>query len=164
MPSKSYESERYDPALAQCSKLSLVFNGTHLTMSGGSAPYSYAAVSGKPEKGGVFTYTPERQKAPSSGPIPEGNYWINPAEIWEMEFYNFWTSESGWGKYRVTIHPFKTTETHGRGGFFIHGGKNPGSAGCIDLTNKIVKFVTDLGKEGARRKCQIPLIVNYGNK
>jgi hypothetical protein len=62
----------------------------------------------------------------------------------------------------VTIHPFTTTVTHGRGGFFIHGGKNPGSIGCIDLTSNITKFVKDLDKEGARRKCQIHLTVKYG--
>ena len=28
----------------------------------------------------------------------------------------------------------KGTNTYGRNGFSIHGGKSPGSAGCIDLT------------------------------
>ena len=40
--------------------------------------------------------------------------------------------QGAWGNYRITIHPFTTTETYGRGGFFIHGGDQLGSAGCID--------------------------------
>ena len=161
MPSKTYESERYDPSLARCSSLSLNFNGKILKIAGGKAEYAYPAVSGKRQADGSFSYTPERQMAPNGGPIPEGAYWINPEEIWQLEWYNFWTSEDGWGKYRVAVHPFTTTVTHGRGGFFIHGGKNPGSAGCIDLTSNISKFVKDLEKEGARRKCQIHLTVKY---
>ena len=161
MPSKKYEAERYDSSLAKCSKLSLHFDGSTLQLIGGKENYSYPAVSGKKSADGKFLYTPERQRQPSSGPIPEGVYWVNPEEIWELEWYNFWTNEDGWGKYRLTIHPFTTTKTHGRGGFFIHGGKNPGSAGCIDLTSKIPNFVTDLGKEGAKRKCQIHLTVKY---
>ena len=144
-----------------CSTLSLKFDGSKLELIGGKVGYYYPAVSGMKGVDGGFSYTPERQQKPSSGPIPEGKYWVNPAEIWELEWYNFWTNEDGWGKYRLTIHTFTTTVTHGRGGFFIHGGKNPGSAGCIDLTSKISDLVTDLDKEGARRKCQIHLTVKY---
>ena len=161
MPSKKYEAERYDPSLAHCSTLALGFDGSQLKLTGGKVDYTNPAVSGKKGTDGAFSYTTERQRTPSGGPIPEGSYWINPAEIWELAWYDFWTDEDGWGKYRVTIHPFTTTVTHGRGGFFIHGGKNPGSAGCIDLTTKISKFVNDLAKEGARRKCQIHLTVKY---
>lgn len=161
MPSKQYGAERYNPSLAHCSTLALFFDGSQLRVTGGKADYTYPAVSGKKATDGTFSYTTERQRTPSGGPIPEGTYWINPAEIWELEWYDFWTDEDGWGKYRVTIHPFTTTVTHGRGGFFIHGGKNPGSAGCIDLTTKISEFVNDLDKEGARRKCQIHLTVRY---
>ena len=161
MPNTKYARERYDPSLAHCRRLALDFDGSRLRMTGGKLTYDYPAVSGKKGVAGLFSYTPERQRTPSGGPIPEGAYWINPAEIWELEWYNFWTSEEGWGKYRVTIHPFTTTVTHGRGGFFIHGGKSPGSAGCIDLTTNISTFVQDLDKEGARRKCQIHLTVKY---
>lgn len=161
MPSNKYSAERYDSSLAHCSALSLHFNGTTLELRGGKVNYIYPAVSGKKGVDRTFSYSQERQRAPNGGPIPAGKYWINPDEIWELEWYDFWTDEDGWGKHRVTIHPFTTTVTHGRGGFFIHGGKNPGSAGCIDLTSKISDFVNDLGKEGARRKCQIHLTVEY---
>ena len=38
-----------------------------------------------------------------------------------------------WGHFRVPLHPAKNTKTFGRGGFFIHGGEYPGSAGCVDV-------------------------------
>lgn len=38
-----------------------------------------------------------------------------------------------WGLYRVPLHPQRGTNTFGRTGFFLHGGKRPGSAGCVDL-------------------------------
>jgi hypothetical protein len=43
-----------------------------------------------------------------------------------------------WGDYRVPLHPASGTDTldstgQPRGGFFLHGGKYPGSAGCIDV-------------------------------
>lgn len=155
-----YASERYDSSLAMCSKLFLKFDGEKLEMTGGSRIYSYPAASGKPNKDGKFMYTKESQKAPFNGPIPEGTYWINPDELWTNSWYKR-GSETSWGKYRITIHPLSTTETHKRGGFFIHGGKFLGSAGCIDLTSHIEKFVSDLAQEGAMRKCQIHLAVAY---
>jgi hypothetical protein len=43
----------------------------------------------------------------------------------------------------------KGTNTFGRGNFSIHGGKTPGSAGCIDLTknnNSFHKWLKSYGK------------------
>ena len=70
---------------------------------------------------------------------------------------------NAWGRYRISIHPFTTTETFGRGGFFIHGGATPGSAGCIDLTNHMDRFVADLRREvgTSTQTCQIHLEVLY---
>ncbi len=34
----------------------------------------------------------------------------------------------------------KETNTYGRDNFSIHGGTEPGSAGCIDMTGQIDKF------------------------
>ena len=48
--------------------------------------------------------------------------------------------ERGWGKHRVWLEPSKETDTFGRGGFSIHGGDVPGSAGCIDLTSGMPGF------------------------
>jgi len=155
-----YAAERYDPSLAMCSSLELFFDGSKLIMKGGSKEYSYPAVSGKPTKDGKFIYNKEAQKGSFTGPIPEGVYWINPDQLWTNRWYKS-ASEDAWGEYRMTIHPFTTTETYKRGGFFIHGGKVLGSAGCIDLTSNIDTFVNDLQKEGAIKKCQIHLTVKY---
>lgn len=158
--SDKYAAERYDPSLAMCSSLELFFDGSKLIIKGGSKEYSYPAASGRPTKDGKFIYTKEAQKGSFTGPIPEGVYWINPDQLWTNRWYKF-TSEDAWGKYRITIHPFTTTATYKRGGFFIHGGKVLGSAGCIDLTSNIDTFVNDLQKEGAIKKCQIHLTVKY---
>jgi hypothetical protein len=48
---------------------------------------------------------------------------------------------SAWGHHRVWLHPKDGTTTFGRGGFSIHGGDDPGSAGCIDLTTNMPYFV-----------------------
>jgi len=160
-----YKDERYDPAIAHCSGLSLQFDGSLLTMAGGKKKYEYPAVSG-PILKGVFDYSLSAQrKINGGGPIPEGTYWINPDELWERT----WIRKKllpekhkiAWGNYRITIHPFTTTVTYKRGGFFIHGGKDPGSAGCIDLTSHMPKFVSDLKKEDAIKKCQIHVSVEY---
>ena len=158
--SDQYAGERYDPSLGMCSSLELFFDGSALTMTGGSKVYSYPAASGRPTKEGSFIYSKEAQMASFSGPIPEGVYWINPDELWTNRWYKR-GSEASWGKYRLTIHPFTTTDTFGRGGFFIHGGKILGSAGCVDLTSYIETFVADLKKEDAIKKCQIHLTVKY---
>ena len=84
-------------------------------MKGGGKDYSYPAVSGRPTKDGKFIYTKEAQKSSSGGPIPAGVYWINPDELWTNRWYKR-ASEASWGKYRITIHPFATTETYKRGG------------------------------------------------
>ena len=150
-----YSGERYDPSLAHCSALELKFDGRELAMTGGRNSYKYPAVSGRPGTDGNFDYSQQAQRVPDAGPIPTGVYWINPNELWERT----WTRrlllseshEEAWGNFRITIHPFTTTVTHTRGGFFIHGGSTPGSAGCIDLTTHMNRFVRDLGSENARR-------------
>ncbi|MCU7966182.1 MAG: DUF2778 domain-containing protein, partial [gamma proteobacterium symbiont of Bathyaustriella thionipta] len=68
---------------------------------------------------------------PWKGPIPPGTYSLNPKQISEGGFLRNLLAD--WGKYRVPITPDSTTNTFGRDGFFLHGGKKPGSAGCIDV-------------------------------
>lgn len=71
-------------------------------------------------------------------------------------------SRQAWGNYRLTIHPYPGTVTHARGGFFIHGGATPGSAGCIDLTMYMDHFVEKLIQElKGLPACHIPLNVRY---
>lgn len=160
--STAYASECYNPTLAHCGGLSLKFDGKELKLEGGTKIYTYPAVSGKIDVNGCFDYGGYRQTLRSLGPIPIGAYWIKPSEIAERHFWNRSWNESAWGRFRITIHPFTTTVTHGRGGFFIHGGSAAGSAGCIDLTTKIDDFIRNLRSEvDSNTECQIHLTVAY---
>ena len=68
---------------------------------------------------------------PFAGPIPPGTYSLDPRLITEGGWLRERTGD--WGRYRVPLIPKPETETFGRDRFFLHGGKNPGSAGCIDV-------------------------------
>lgn len=167
-----YGDEWKDPDVASCAGgPTLTFNGTTLKLHvSDKVSLSYKADSGKPtgtDTTGqpVFDYSKERQTLTSQGPIPEGSYWINPNEIgynWGGVFRRTtrW-SQSAWGSYRVTIHPARKTNTHCRGGFFIHGGRDRGSSGCIDLTSNIEQFAADLKKYTGGGACSVPLQVIY---
>jgi hypothetical protein len=157
----AYEGERYDPSLQRCGDMALAFDGTALAFWTGTVSYRYSAVSGRATQEGNFIYTSARQRQSGIGPIPEGVYWINPSEMWTNGWMSL-ASTSAWGNHRITIHPFTTTETFGRGGFFIHGGATPGSAGCIDLAGEMDRFHADfLRHVGARQTCQMHLRVAY---
>lgn len=68
------------------------------------------------------------------GPIPPGGYYILPWEISPAGFFRTWIDFRDWGDYRVTMHPNPGTDTYGRSGLFLHGGrKRPGSEGCIKV-------------------------------
>src|SRR3712207_6723615 len=161
MPGDEYKDERYDPALQMCGNMSLAFNGSRLLFVTGGALHSFKAVSGRATPEGKFIYSAARQRQKGIGPIPEGIYWIQPSEIWENAWYRR-ASTSAWGNYRISIHPFTTTATFGRGGFFIHGGDTPGSAGCIDLAGEMDAFMKALmDAVGSKTICQIHLRVEY---
>ncbi|MCF8212259.1 MAG: DUF2778 domain-containing protein, partial [Cryomorphaceae bacterium] len=96
---------------------------------------------------------PESQNLKDKGPIPEGQYLVDPARIqsisdissWDIFKGNFgggtWPGlEKSWGENRTWLTPSTTTNTFGRSGFTIHGGAVPGSAGCIDLTSRNNSF------------------------
>lgn len=76
---------------------------------------------------------------PWSGPIPPGIYTLYPEEITGDPARRFkwkYIDEIDWGNYRVPLHPNAGTNLFTREDFFLHGGKYPGSAGCIDVGNK----------------------------
>lgn len=176
-----YASEREYPTLPPCGNLRLVFDGRELRFFGGKRTHIYPAVSGKMQtstgsSGGTwFDYSQQAQRGGPGGPIPEGDYRINPAQLSSAGLFR---NTDAWGLYRITIHPLRTTQTWGRGGFFIHGGVTPGSSGCIDLTYHITRFADDLKAEVGVRKistrgaevpiglniCEIPLRVWYREK
>lgn len=140
---------------------SLHFDGRALRAVGSKKTIYYPADSGRPIKD-IFDYSRERQEVREQGPIPEGAYWIQPTELQENAWYRLQNSRAAWGDFWITIHPFPSTETHQRGGFFIHGGSTRGSAGCIDLTVRMKHFANALAEElKGRQGCYIPLTVRY---
>ena len=130
-------------------KVFLFFNGSHLVSSDGILLLN--AVSGKPIKEDnkyqrfydhyektsyrTFDYSYDRQGMKNEGGIPHGLYYIISEE--ERSAYSSPISHlsgySSWGKYSWSLHPDKNTNLRNRSGFFIHGGSEFGSGGCIDL-------------------------------
>lgn len=99
---------------------------------------SYAAYSGKPG----LTCDIANQKKKDAGCIPEGLYYIDQRmtlsqdkadSTWDWIKWEF--KAGSWGKFATPLLPVADTETYGRGSFFIHGGRIPGSIGCIDLVS-----------------------------
>lgn len=157
---QKYKAERGNSTLADCS-FSMTFDGLALDCGPGG---NFLAVSGEKKTDGsgeYFDYSAKAQQQPG-GPIPEGVYWLNPDELKDLGVRrlldkNSWP-EKAWGSHAITIHPFETTPTFGRGGFFIHGGEIAGSIGCIDVTNnmdKVADAVDDVDR------CKIKLTIAY---
>lgn len=170
----------------QCKKngilLELLFNGLSLSGSG----FSTTAASGRPvtvnrtswvssEKtlgfpsfGGVqseytFDYSVEKQKIKNVGPTPEGSYWIEVDERRSAKTSKFShiILHKGWGNYSWSLHHEASTQTYGRSGFFIHGGSNWGSAGCIDIKGGDIKLNEFLS---GQCNCYVPVTVKYAIK
>lgn len=144
------------------------FNGTTLKLSG-AVSKTYDAVSGlMPSKktGGVDYTQPEYQEEPDKGPIPEGEYYLDPSEVESNPPGTFPTS--AWGKYRTRLHETVTTGLYRRaamdrtGGFYLHeDANNNGTAGCIGLENaKDNKEIQGLVKGNS---AQIPVHVDYSS-
>jgi len=107
------------------------------------------------------------QKIQSKGPLPEGKYKVDPSRTQSISSISSWDRlkgsigggtwpglEKSWGEYRTWLTPKNGTNTFDRSGFTIHGGTVPGSAGCIDLTNRNNSFHSWLKSYGK------PLILN----
>ncbi|WP_211346771.1 tlde1 domain-containing protein [Actinokineospora cianjurensis] len=149
-------AERGNSGLADAA-VEMVFDGATLTLG----TQSWVAVSGHPDAAGAFDYSPARQRLEGVGPIPAGVYWVDPSQMVDLSSRWFYASryEGPWGTHRITVHPFDTTHTFGRGGFFIHGGSTPGSAGCVDLTSSASAFARALSTVPLNTK--VKLTVRY---
>ncbi len=108
----------------------------------------------------------------NKGPIPEG-VWI----VEQNQYQNFWDysvmdilgspfmfgkwpgSVAAWGGERIWLSPLPPTSVESRGGFTIHGGLTPGSAGCIDLTTHSATFMQKFRMYGRDMK----MTVGYGD-
>jgi len=148
---------RRENSILREQKLFLLFNGRYLMSSDGKLLLD--AVSGKPtsEKTTVklttmfsgdetvereFDYSYSRQGIKNEGGIPWGLYHIKAKEERSAKTspWSHIIKSSGWGRYAWTMHPDGKTNIRGRSGFFIHGGLDFGSAGCIDLQEGDTKF------------------------
>lgn len=171
-------------------RLSLRFDGQNLTLVEDrgdiTTEYRFPAVSGRPggEDKNTFTYSKERQYLENVGPIPEGSHVValETAKYWKnLETGDKLKSlasplaqalhlgKSGampggpvaWGEGFVDIKlDPRVKESTGRSGMTIHGGKYPGSAGCIDLVNNDKKFFETLERLKGDQT-EIPLTVDY---
>ena len=145
-----------------------------------------------------FTYEKERQALKNEGPIPEGEYFITPlsenvndgvqywdkAGIWQKLFawlsfvdikMGSWAKATpAWGKIRIPIQPKTKLVINSKGeevlrsNFFIHGGIQAGSAGCIDLWKSneeffklFLEYVEKYKDEILQNQGKIALIVKY---
>ncbi|MCP4902867.1 MAG: hypothetical protein GY906_38385, partial [bacterium] len=111
--------------------------------------------AGSGRKGTQFT----DQEAPFRGPIPQGEYFINPREF-TGGFLRDLVRGPGWGRWRAPIHPKASTNTRGRSGFFLHGDDRLDfqTAGCIDIGD-CDTWARDWAMEEADRR--IDVVVNY---
>jgi hypothetical protein len=114
-------------------QVSIRFNrrtGTILVTVGLNS-YTMKATSGK----GPSTNNPEDQCKVNTGPIPEGDYVMDPSKLTDPNYVKDVLRNllGDWGDWRVELVPEDGTKTCNRKGFFMHGGRKPGSAGCIDI-------------------------------
>jgi hypothetical protein len=138
-----YKEERKEPTIpAARGGLKLIFDGENLLMLGGKikSKYEYPAGSGSGN---------------GSGRCVIGGHWITPVELWMYSAYNDFIQSSqdadnhfdAWGMYRISVHSFPGSNDSERGGFFLHGGADFISAGCITLSHHMDVFVKDMASE-----------------
>lgn len=122
------------------------FDGKNLTIYQDGKPIaSWRAVSGNKD----FQKS-DFQNLKSKGPIPEGIYVARQEKLQYITSYGLvvgllnkgtWPgSLYSWGSSRIALEASKETNTFDRGGFYVHGGWEPGSNGCIDLTSQMDDF------------------------
>ena len=134
------------------------FDGKNLYwQDGDTSSRSWRAMSGQPWAQDVLS-----QRNVDEGPIPEG--------VWTLDYStrlnayrnkNDWNgrNKASWGEDLVKIKPKSWTNTHGRDGFNLHGGKEFGSAGCVDLSkgsSDFMRYLDDYGND-------MDLVVEYKN-
>ena len=138
-----YNGNTFSGPIGIIDKQYTLFNGASLSVYEDDKKIAeWPAVSGQPEY-----QNPQYQNKKEVGPIPAGVYVARKKDLQNrddygpIKKYTSWPGgERGWGKHRVWLEPSKETDTFGRGGFSIHGGDVPGSAGCIDLTSGMPRF------------------------
>jgi len=144
----------------------VAFDGETLTLfQQNGSTMSFGAVAGRLDEEGKTQI--DLQGEPDTGPIPEGEWFFDPADIQAIGTLDAILGAIGrgkwpggtrsWGNQRVWLEPSPGTDTKGRSGFTIHGGKSPGSRGCIDLCESAPDFFDAVD----RRLDRIPVFVDY---
>ena len=121
----------------------ITFNGSQVEVIG-TTSFTANALSGllpnHPHAKGINYTEPSYQGEAEKGPIPEGDYYINPAEAESNPPGSF--NISAWGRNRTRLHEVAVTTflrrlaTDRTGGFYLHeDANNNGTAGCIGLTS-----------------------------
>ena len=137
--------------------LFLLFNGRYLMSSDGKLLLD--AVSGQPVSeniildqvsiaGGIetiereFDYSYARQGIINEGGIPVGLYYIGAKEERSAKTspLSHGAEFFAWGYYAWRLHPDEDTDERGRTNFFIHGGSDFNTRGCIDLQKGDIDF------------------------
>ena len=99
----------------------------------------------------------------NKGPIPEGKWLVRQSQhqnydksqkTIKQKLYNTlsrgeWPGgRYSWGNNRIWLEPVQGTDNKNRTNLSIHGGKEYGSKGCIDLTDKMDEFTEKFKKYG----------------
>ncbi len=131
----------------------LDFNGKELSWyEDDNRVASWKGMSGKPDY-----QCKEYDSIKNKGPLPEGkwlvrqaqhqNFYKNQSETeqniskYSLGIFGKWRGgQNAWGNNRIWIEPAKGTDNKNRTDLSIHGGKEYGSGGCIDLTDKMDEF------------------------
>ncbi len=126
-----------------------IFDGKSLTLyENDKKVKSWNGMSGKPDYQGK-----ENQGLKNKGPLPEGMYVARQSNLYyfddmskieRMAAYvgrtKFPGGRGSWGNSKVALEPSPQNNMLGRDKFNIHGGKELGSWGCIDLTSQMDDF------------------------
>jgi hypothetical protein len=146
-------------------RMYLKFDGQTLSLhDGGDVVAQWKGVSGRENFGGG-----EDQEKAKYGPMPEGTYDIKQSRYQTISARNAVYGIAGrgewpgslysWGSERVWADPTKETVdnglTFGRKDMAIHGGWEPGSAGCIDLTDNMSSFAKTFRSLGSNLKLYV---------
>ena len=128
----------------------LTFNGGTLAWVGNN-PKGFSGFSGKADESA-------KESTANEGPIPQGKYAVDPANIEEF------SESDDWGSHRVRCEPYRATVDRMRNcfgivrtGFYIHGGNVKGTAGCVELNDNTVEteFFNKLKSHGQKIELEI---------
>ena len=145
-PNKPAEKATFEKPVNTKPGQHAVFDGKTLTLyQDGKPVMSWEAVSGN-----EGFQNSKFEKIPSVGPIPTGVYVARQEKLQHITPYGLvagvankgtWPgSLYSWGASRIRLEASIETNTYNRDGFYIHGGWEPGSNGCIDLTSQMGDF------------------------